>query len=362
MMQKLIILHETDGRPYFKALEALEREGLFEIEYRESSVVRLTLSQIYKREWNKLSAKRILGNILFRFRAPFLAGNIIILAMAPYDIRIAWYGRLGRKNKVIEHTSWPYWGTAHIPRRYSVFTGVGKAVWARFFRNDCYRIVCVLQQTKESIQSAFYPKGAIFVIPHAVGLPQVCRDRPSTRDRLRLLFVGKLIREKGLELLNQLGIWATDAGFDLSIVGDGKDRHLLRRCIQNGVNWHGQIRDPERLAAIYAQHDILLVPSKKTNRWEELFGIVLIEGMACGLVVLSSDHVGPRNIVQHGITGFLLKEDDLEAWQAQLIALSRNRGLMSDISNGARTAARKYDISRVAERWRNALSGRSLDE
>ncbi|PLM51431.1 hypothetical protein CWN34_29225, partial [Klebsiella pneumoniae] len=79
----------------------------------------------------------------------------------------------------------------------------------------------------------------------------------------------------------------------------------------DNVNFMGHISDKSKLAAIFKEHDVLVLPSKKIDGWEELFGLVIIEAMACGLVVIASNHIGPRGIIDDGKNGFLISDGNL---------------------------------------------------
>jgi glycosyltransferase involved in cell wall biosynthesis len=351
MKQRVVILHDSDGRPYYAALEKLANDGVFDLIYRESSILRVTMSQLIKREWKRISLARIVTNLAFRLSVPFRTNETIILAMPPYDFRIVWYRLLAKRNVVIEHTSWPYWGTTKVPRTYGLLTPLCVRLWRSFLQRDCHQVVCVLKETKTAIESSFSPRGEVVVIPHAVHLPTPDAARCQHAGTIRILFVGKLIRQKGLTLLNQLGLWALGQGFTFSVVGTGKDRALLSDCEKRGACMHGNITDRERLGAIFNDNDILLVPSQRGNPWQELFGIVIIEGMASGLVVISSDHIGPRNIIESGRTGYLMAENDLPAWKQCIQRLAADPALRTTIALNAKNAADDYRLTRVAHLW-----------
>ena len=63
---------------------------------------------------------------------------------------------------------------------------------------------------------------------------------------------------------------------------------------------------------IYKENSFLIMNSIRTNSWEELFGMALYEGMACGCVPLANDHPGPKEIITDNKDGFLCQEGNIE--------------------------------------------------
>ena len=58
------------------------------------------------------------------------------------------------------------------------------------------------------------------------------------------------------------------------------------------------IKDKKELFNLYSQSDVQLLFSKKSriNKWEELFGMVIIEAIYCGVVTIATKHVGSKSI------------------------------------------------------------------
>jgi len=102
-----------------------------------------------------------------------------------------------------------------------------------------------------------------------------------------LIFVGRLVSDKGAALLLEaLKLLKTKPR--LTIVGDGPERAILEKQtvdlqLQSQVEFAGS-RHGEALADLLRRHQILVVPSL----WQEPFGIVALEGIACGCVAVGS--------------------------------------------------------------------------
>jgi glycogen synthase len=102
-----------------------------------------------------------------------------------------------------------------------------------------------------------------------------------------LIFVGRLVSDKGAAvLLDALKMLKTRP--QLTIVGEGPERAALEKKsgdlqLQAQVKFVGS-RNGQELADLLRQHQVLVVPSL----WQEPFGIVALEGIACGCVVIGS--------------------------------------------------------------------------
>ncbi|MDX2097115.1 MAG: glycosyltransferase family 4 protein [Leptolyngbyaceae cyanobacterium bins.59] len=154
-------------------------------------------------------------------------------------------------------------------------------------------------------------------------LPEVPRDRT-------LIFLGRLVSDKGVDVLVEaLGILKHQEGLtpDLTIVGEGPEEPALRKqiealCLMDQVQFVG-IKTGENLVQILNQHQILVVPS----RWEEPFGIVALEGMACGCWVIGSAGGGLKDAL--GAWGETFPNGDGEALARSLAQALKNPAILS---------------------------------
>jgi L-malate glycosyltransferase len=98
--------------------------------------------------------------------------------------------------------------------------------------------------------------------------------------------------------------------------------------LEDRVSWLGEREDvPELVRAL----DILLLPS-----WEEPFGRALVEAMALGVPVVSTNVGGPPEIVEDGREGFLVGPRDPAAWAASIRRIAENATLASEMGHAGR--------------------------
>lgn len=128
---------------------------------------------------------------------------------------------------------------------------------------------------------------------------------PWERRARDLIFVGRLVSDKGADLILQALALLRKKGMEpgLSIVGSGPEAPKLKRLVQQyaldrQVTFPGLKKGPDLVEAINL-HRIMVVPSV----WEEPFGIVALEGLACGCIVIGSNGGGlPEAMGGFGMT------------------------------------------------------------
>jgi glycosyltransferase involved in cell wall biosynthesis len=175
------------------------------------------------------------------------------------------------------------------------------------------------------------------------------------RDR-DLVFVGRLVSDKGADLLLEALARLAGDGLRplLEIVGGGPEEAALRaQARQLGIEAQVEflgIRTGAELVHLLNAHRILVVPS----RYHEPFGIVALEGIACGCVVVGSEGGGLKEAI--GPCGPTFPNGDVAALAARLAELLTEPGRLEDYR---RQAARHLDAhtgARTANAYRAALA------
>lgn len=173
------------------------------------------------------------------------------------------------------------------------------------------------------------PELPIEVIPNAIELsvftPPLHR---KSEGPVRLLFVGRFNKFKNVEMLVEtacLLLKQEDVdNFELYLIGDGERRSVVERVVSDKgltkyVHLLGWV-ERAQLVEHYRQADIFVT----ATTWEGMPNTVL-EGMACGLPVVSTRASGLEELVQEGTNGYLVDINDPQALADRLAILINNR-------------------------------------
>jgi glycosyltransferase involved in cell wall biosynthesis len=172
--------------------------------------------------------------------------------------------------------------------------------------------------------------------------------RPPPARALRVGFVGRLIRHKGVDVL--LEAVAPDDRLVVEIFGAGEESESLhglagRLGIADRVTFHGHV-DEDAVPEVYRRFDVLAVPSVPTPGWVEQFGRVAVEAQASGVPVVASASGALPDVV--GQAGVLVPPDDPAALRTALAGFLDEPGLWDRLRRAGIAASARYTWSSVA--------------
>jgi glycosyltransferase involved in cell wall biosynthesis len=153
----------------------------------------------------------------------------------------------------------------------------------------------------------------------------------ASNSHVRLLYVGRISREKDLDVLANTYRRLRDEGLpvQLFVVGHGPYSQGLSELLPDAV-FTGYLTGTE-LATAYASADVFAFPSTT-----DTFGNVIIEAQASGVPVVVSDSGGPKELVEDKANGLITKSHDVEDFTRAVRALVVDRGLRKRMGECAR--------------------------
>ncbi len=160
---------------------------------------------------------------------------------------------------------------------------------------------------------------------------------------------GRLHRQKGFDLLLRAFARQRDTDLTLAILGEGPERGRLE-ALARELGLGARLAMPgfvENPWAWIARASLFVLPS----RWEG-FGSILVEAMACGAPVVAADcEYGPREIVDDGETGLLVRVDDAESLAQGIHRVLADPALAGRLAERGRLRAMDFDAPAIADRY-----------
>lgn len=263
-----------------------------------------------------------------------------------------------------------FWGRVWTPKRVGVklvcFLRSTMKEWRYFpfvlaniathFMVDCY--LAVSQETRDFYARFGLPKKKTTVVYNGLDLTPFAHVVPtikSTGGTFLLGYVARLRKERGHRLLFKAmkDMVAQQPQLKLLLVGDGPYREPLERCVERyGLSSHveflGFRKDiPEVLASL----DLYVHPSLY-----EGMSNALLEALAAGCAIVTTDIPENRELVEHEKTGLLVKPKNASALAQAIASLFHNEPQRTKLSAAAQQRAQNFDIEKTTSQLKSFLS------
>jgi glycosyltransferase involved in cell wall biosynthesis len=214
-----------------------------------------------------------------------------------------------------------------IPHNNEKFTRLRK------WKQEAYQYVDLFHTPTQLAKQALITEGVdpkkIIVIPYGVDLTRFhsisLRGQSSQGHKPVVLMVARPVYEKGIDIFRQVSGKLSGVA-DFRLVSDAKYSDM---------------------PSIYQSADLFFLPSRSTETWEEQYGMVLVEAIACGLpIVTSNSGAIPEVVGNAGITHLVCDVDKMVKTISDLLT---NPDLLKKYSSRSRTRAKSlYDSGKVA--------------
>lgn len=220
------------------------------------------------------------------------------------------------------------------------------------------KIICISEALKSKFES-FLPSKKLIVIHDDVSSKYINQDalNKELNGQLNILIAGNLIPGKGqLTVIKSLVSLLKQRDVNLYIAGNPSDtgyvneikKYISENNIAENVKMLGLVKDMNELRI---KMDVGIVLSKK-----EAFGRVTIEGMLSGLIMIASNEGGSPELIQNGVTGFLVKQNG-EGLEKCIKEIMKNTDTIKNIRRNAFEYAKHYTEGHCAEAVASVLRG-----
>ncbi len=259
----------------------------------------------------------------------------------------------------------PINGTYHtsLPQYARYLTGddtIEEITWkfVLWYYNQMDLIFVPSDSTGEELIRKGIPSRKIRLFPRGIDIERFSPTRysSSTEKRFklgghpRLLYVGRVSKEKNLELLVRVFKQITTRFKDVSltVVGDGPYMDEMQSALRNTPAVFTGYLEGDALAGIYAANDLFVFPSTT-----DTFGNVVLEAQASGLPVVVTDSGGPQENVIPGETGLVVTGNNVQAFFDGITEILKKKNRLKDMGKNARKymEARAFDKAFV-QTWK----------
>jgi glycosyltransferase involved in cell wall biosynthesis len=209
------------------------------------------------------------------------------------------------------------------------------------------RSIVVSEMTKNGLESLGMRDENMRIVPNGIDLEMIDSIPPSVH-KCDIIFVGRLIREKNVDILIEAIVHVKRSLPDIKchIIGNGPEKEKLKRIViecklQNNVSFFGFLDYDEVIARIKSSN-VLVIPSSR-----EGFGMVIIEAYACGVPVITVKC--PGNAAEELVnerTGLIVELNENKLAEA-VLKMVTDDVLRKRLSGSALKAAAKFDWDEI---------------
>jgi glycosyltransferase involved in cell wall biosynthesis len=242
----------------------------------------------------------------------------------------------------------PLWGTYHtaLPQYAQYLTednNIYQIMWKyiAWFYNQMDLIFVPSHSTAEELQQHGIDFAKMTIFPRGVDLERFhpskrngyLENRFKLQDGTKLLYVGRVSKEKNLVLLGQVfkSLTPSHPELQLIVVGDGPYLEEMRQELAGTPCVFTGYLEGEELAAAFASCDLFVFPSTT-----DTFGNVVLEAQASGLPVVVTDSGGPQENLIPEETGIIVPGNDAEALRAAITRLVADPARLKRMGMAAR--------------------------
>jgi glycosyltransferase involved in cell wall biosynthesis len=167
---------------------------------------------------------------------------------------------------------------------------------------------------------------------------------------VRLLYAGTWLDQRGIFYIRDAlrNLKARKLSFTMTFAGPGVPAEEILRFFGDELAPQVMVRDvipTERMQELYAEHDIFVFPSLM-----EGLPSVLLEAMAGGMPVITTETCGMPDVVEDGFNGLLIPPADARALEEAVAQLANSEELRSKLGNAARDSMQRYTWERAGKR------------
>jgi glycosyltransferase involved in cell wall biosynthesis len=260
-------------------------------------------------------------------------------------LRLSWPALIFNKPSVIALRTW-------IPEAKGKVHLIVSA--KKFFLKRARAVIAV----SNSVRAKCWPSATVIGNPYR---SELFRKTGNVVKANRIVFIGRLVTDKGADIaikalyhLLEYSKHTTREKYSLTIIGDGPERSKLEILakqlnVERNVVFQGSLTG-DALATCLTEHKFIFVPSL----WEEPFGNVALEGLACGCIPIVSNGGGLPDAV--GDAGIVVPRGNAQAFAACVAFVQNNSGIERMLLEAAPSHLANHRPEIVAKRYLDVIN------
>lgn len=278
-----------------------------------------------------------------------------------YTIKPVIYGSLAAKRAKVPHIYAMVTGLGRVYASQSLKTKIvrfiAKILYKRAFK-ACNKVIFQNRDDiREFVDQGYLPEEkCVQVNGSGVNMERFIKtELPETPI---FLMVSRIIREKGvLEYCEAARKVKTNypnsrfillGGFDVSI-GALKKEDIQEYIDDGSIEFPGEVKDP---VSFYQQCSVFVLPSY----YREGLPRTILEAMACGRAIITTDWPGCREPIEDGVNGFMIPVKDSIALADKMAALAQDHDMLTNMAEAAyKTCREKYEVGKVNASMRETI-------
>lgn len=238
-----------------------------------------------------------------------------------------------------------------------------KSIFLKYFLIFCLRITQILSNEFWFLSNylfrkygSFLQNKSIIISTTTLSIKDIATPKSLNRDAIKIIFVGRLEKEKRPHIPVKVTSVLKNEGYKvhLGIVGDGRLKYnIMSLCKdllnENEYKLYDWIRERHDLLKIISSYDFLIFPSLAG----EGLGLVIIEAMSQGLIVISTKCGGPEEIIKDEENGFLIEDKEeefiIKEISKKIKYLFNNPQIFNKISKSAIEISKNWTKEKIFE-------------
>lgn len=262
------------------------------------------------------------------------------------SLRLSWPSFFSGKPRVVAICTW-------------ISRGDGRTGWQDRLKFLWLRKATAVIAVSEAVRKRCWQNATVISNPYNNKLFRII---PSVEKSVDFVFLGRLVTDKGADLAIRALSLLIKNGYTrlngnsktiLTIIGDGPERSRLENLaaeenIQENVQFRGSLTG-DQLVKCLNMHKYIIIPSL----WEEPFGNVALEGMACGCVPITSDGGGLPDAI--GDAGLSFSRGNVHSFFMTIKKIIHEEALEQQLLVNARDHLAKHTMDVVGKKYLSVL-------